>query len=429
MMSLFCSHHLNFISPSSTSRFVSRTPLAAPQPAYTKDKKLDPRRHRLDHATRGTRPRRNPLLNLDGPNGSHSESLRDDSARAQPSHRSLSRQTPPYRMASASGTVIFMAVADEFATAAFYRELLKTEHKIDIRASPIGAVLRLERTHSPPENLAEAFVFPYGCLVVWGSDEDCEFFLSLVIPHADQPRAVPAVDTMHYRYGSERKIRRDMITLAAEPNLSLGDTSLADSDALQPELERLAISCGLAQSIKLGAFESSMQSVIENTRHLPEQLASSGQITASERDVARLMGRLFLDRYRYYLSGDLLVTPPFFWENEQYLPSYYQVERYLEIRERGDVLNKRVEVVHELYKLLADELTNQNSMALELAITTMIAFEILLTLVTLAKDSLHSVFLGCTLFSALSLLMWILLRFFRRRRSSKALRLFSGSID
>lgn len=429
-MSSLSLRYLNFISPSVFTQSISGTPRAFPLPAYAKNKELGPQRQRRDgYVTRGARQRKGSFLKLDGFNGTPSDSLRDDSVRAQPSHRFLSRQTHPFRMASVTGTVIFMAVANEFSTAAFYRELLKTEPQGDVSASPVGAVLRLERTPSPPEVLAEAFVFPYGCLVVWGSDEDCQYFLSLVIPYADQPRNIPAVDTMQYRYGTEGRIRRDIITLAADPSSSSGDGSEADPDALQPELERLAISCGLAQSIKLGAFESSMRSVIENTRHLPEQLATSGQITASERDVARLMGRLFLDRYRYYLSGDLLVTPPFFWENEQYLPSYYRVERYLEIRERGDVLNKRVEVVHELYKLLGDELTNQNSMALELAITTMIAFEILLTLVTLAKDSLHSVFLGCTLFSALSLSMWILWRFYRRRRSSKTLGVFSSSID
>lgn len=418
---------LSFSPPSFLNQFVFGCYQS--KPTYTKYTELNRWRQGHDRAACGTRRRLVPSLNLDASNGMPSESFRDDSVRAQPSHRSLSRQSPPFRTGSASGTVIFMAVANEFSTAAFYRELLRTENQSHVRASPVGAVLRLERNPTPPEALAEAFVFPYGCLVVWGSDDDCEYFLSLVIPHADQPRTVPAVDTMQYRYGTEGKIKRDMITLMADPNAPATDESHPDTDVLRPELERLAISCGLAQSIKLGAFETSMRSVIENTRHLPEQLASSGQITASERDVARLMGRLFLDRYRYYLSGDLLVTPPFFWENEQYLPSYYRVERYLEIRERGDVLNKRVEVVHELYKLLGDELTNQNSMALELAITTMIAFEILLTLVTLAKDSLHSVFLGCTLFSALSLLMWILWRFYRRRRSSKALKVFSGSID
>lgn len=364
---------------------------------------------------------RQSLVCLDTPSEQSSKFFPDGS-RAQPSRRSISRQTP-LRPGHVSGIVVFMAVANEFSIADLYRQIIRTDLRNSVRASPTGTVLRLERVPSTPNVLSEAFAFPYGCLVVWGSDDDCEFFLSLVIRHADRPRTIPAVDTMQFRYGTDGKIRRDTITLTADASKLTSDM-LEDSDVLLPELERLAISCGLAQSVKLGAFETSMRTVIENTRHLPEQLAASGQITASQRDVTRLMGRLFLDRYRYHLSGDLLVAPPFFWDNEQYLPCYYRIERYLEIRERGDVLNKRVEVVQELYKLLGDEISNQNSMALELAITTMIAFEILLTLVTLAKDSLHIVFIGCTLFSALSLLMWILWRLYRRRQSFQTMRAF-----
>lgn len=354
-----------------------------------------------------------------------------------------------------SGDVIFMAVANEFSMSTLYRRLLRLSAETNINPTPIGSVLHLQYLRSstepfpptsgssgPPtdlsedlqqqqqqqQQLSEAFLFPYGCLVIWGSEDDCEddcrMFLSAVIDDALNPRKAPVVDTMQFRYapGHDASVRRDVITLSAQPTTrAFTDAThggMNGSDALLPHLERMAISCGLAQSIKLGAFESSMRLTIERTRHLPEQLASTGQITASHRDLSRLMGLLFLDRYRYHLSGDLLVTPAFFWENEAYYPAYKRVERYLEVSERGDVLNKRVEVVQELYKLLGDEISNQNSMALEMAITVMIAFEILLTLVSLAKQSMQSVFVGFILFFCFSFLGWFLWRLYRRRRST-----------
>lgn len=361
-----------------------------------------------------------------------------------------------------SGDVIFMAVANEFSMSTLYRRLLRLSSETNIHPTPIGSVLHLQYSRSSVDDddefpsttsvssvpsadlssedrqqqqqqqqLSEAFVFPYGCLVIWGSEDDCEddcrMFMSAVIDDALNPRKAPVVDTMQFRYapGHDASVRRDVITLSAQPTTRAFTDSAAHTngihngcDALLPHLERMAISCGLAQSIKLGAFESSMRLTIERTRHLPEQLASTGQITASHRDLSRLMGLLFLDRYRYHLSGDLLVTPAFFWDNEAYYPAYKRVERYLEVSERGDVLNKRVEVVQELYKLLGDEISNQNSMALEMAITVMIAFEILLTLVSLAKQSMQSVFVGFILFFCFSFLGWFLWRLYRRRRST-----------
>lgn len=295
-----------------------------------------------------------------------------------------------------------------------YRRLLRCKNEYGgLNISANGSVLRIGKSLQTQLVLAEAFVFSYGCMVVWGTQQDSDDFLSLVVEDAIELRPSPAVDSMEYVYGENGNLKRDVITLERKRK------GVDDADYLDPVLQRMAISCGLAQSIKLGAFESAMRATIESTRHLPEQLAFTGEITASRREVSRLMGQLFLDRYRYHLSGDLLMTPAFFWENEQYLPSYRRVERYLELRERGEVLNKRVEVVQELYQLLGEELNNQNSAALELAITMMIAFEILLTLITLAKQSMQSVFSAFALFLIIATLGLVLWRIYRRRRSSK----------
>lgn len=356
------------------------------------------------------------------------ESVRDNNPTPKPRPRPISlNNRPPQLSAGTAGTVIFMAVADEFDMPALSRRLFhcKTEYG-GIHITPHGPVLRLNKLTSENTACAEAFVFPYGCVVVWGTYIDRDDFMSLIVEDALEPCAKPVIDTMDYVYGVYGSVKRDVITLEAgtyhDPQ-SIPPKSI-NRDRLEPSLERLAISWGLAQSIKLGAFESATRATIENTRHLPEELAHSGHITASRREISRLMGRLFLDRYRYHLSGDLLMTPVFFWEHEQYLPSYRRVERYLEVRERGDVLDKRVTVLQELYHLLGEELRHQNSMALELAITVMIAFEILLTLLTLAKESVRSVFSACALFFCLIALGWTLWRLYRRRRVSQSVSRF-----
>jgi uncharacterized Rmd1/YagE family protein len=53
---------------------------------------------------------------------------------------------------------------------------------------------------------------------------------------------------------------------------------------------------------------------------------------------------------------------------------------YLEIRQRTDVLSKKLETIHELLEMLADEQKHQHSSALEWIIIWLIAVEIVMSL-------------------------------------------------
>lgn len=106
----------------------------------------------------------------------------------------------------------FLAVANEFSMASLYPRLIRTEPS-SIRLSATGSVLRLKRYPIPTDCLAEAFVFPYVCLAVWGSDDDCDHFLTATIDAALQPRNASAVDTIQYTHGFSNPLRRDIIAL------------------------------------------------------------------------------------------------------------------------------------------------------------------------------------------------------------------------
>lgn len=315
--------------------------------------------------------------------------------------------------------VAFMCVASEFRLGPLYRRLLRCGKELGIKASATGSILHLFNRVSGRE--VDAFVFAYGSVVVWGASSVEAFDLAaLITEDAVGIRPYPAVEWMEFEYGKSGGPRRDTILLEAPLSdmVSSAEDSAGAGEARDPVLEKLAISCALAQSIKLSVFESAMRETIDLTKHLPEELAARGRISASRREISRTMGRLFLDRYRFHLSGDLLMTPAFFWENEKYLVCYRRTERYLEIRERGEILNKRVEVVSQLFELLGDELSHQSSVALELAITLMIAFEIVLTLISIAKESVRTMVSSVMLFACLFGILcavWVLVM--RRRRS------------
>ena len=58
--------------------------------------------------------------------------------------------------------------------------------------------------------------------------------------------------------------------------------------------EKLAISFAIATSSKLDVFEHRVEETIKETKHIPEDLASTGSIRYSKTDISKLIGRLFI---------------------------------------------------------------------------------------------------------------------------------------
>ena len=59
---------------------------------------------------------------------------------------------------------------------------------------------------------------------------------------------------------------------------------------------KLAISYALSQSVKLSVYENRVVDIVEETKNLPESLALSGQVDISSKDIAKLIGKIFLQK-------------------------------------------------------------------------------------------------------------------------------------
>jgi len=136
----------------------------------------------------------------------------------------------------------------------------------------------------------------------------------------------------------------------------------------------------MAQSIKLASFETNAITTINNTNYIPKSLAENGSIKLSRQNIAKIRGQLFLTKSDIILNYDLLDTPDFFWEYPEYENIYVVVAKYLEIAPRTEVLSKKLETIHELFEMLADEQKHRHSSILEWIIIWLIAIEIAMTL-------------------------------------------------
>lgn len=184
-----------------------------------------------------------------------------------------------------------------------------------------------------------------------------------IAPFEQNPLKDPEKDTFSYIYGDSAKIFEDEIILPDESILT-----------------KLAISHAIAQSVKLSGFETSLQRTFQLTKQIPEDLAKYGEISLSRKEIRQKMGEIFIARNSVNLNMDVLDTPEFFWEYPELDPLYHLMANYLDIRTRVEIMNQRLNVMHDLFEMLATELNHSHSNRLEWTIIWLILIEVIISL-------------------------------------------------
>jgi len=212
----------------------------------------------------------------------------------------------------------------------------------------------------------EANIFDYGVVVFWDvKPADRQAFLDLLKEFVREPLTDLLDDEFTYELN------------AAQVSLKDDNICLSDDDVLT----RLAVSHGIAQSTKLGQYEARVQRTISSTEHIPENIASTGKSGLKRKELAKMRGFLYLTKSDVMLHFDLLDVPEFFWEYPE-LQSYYSlIADYLEIKQRIEVLNKKLETIQDLLEMIADEQKHAHSSLLEWIIIWLIAIDIIILLV------------------------------------------------
>ncbi len=208
----------------------------------------------------------------------------------------------------------------------------------------------------------DMFLFDYGVAVFWGMEHESEKrMLERLSPFLNEPLAEVISDFFTYESDKDAvaRIRSDHITLN-------------DSDVMI----KLAASHGIAQSLKLSELEAYAETTIESTAYIPRNMAESGSSRLKRKEIARMRGRLFLVESDILLHHALLDTPEFFWEYPELEEHYRRMASYLDVAPRVEVLNKKLQIIHDMFDMLADEQNHKHSSLLEWIIIWLIAIEI-----------------------------------------------------
>jgi uncharacterized Rmd1/YagE family protein len=91
-------------------------------------------------------------------------------------------------------------------------------------------------------------------------------------------------------------------------------------------------------------------------------------------------------RINVNLVSNVLDTPEIFWSEPALEPIYTAIRGYLEINQRVELLNQRTGVISDLLDMLKEHLNSRHGEQLEWIVIILIAFEILIGLITIMFD-------------------------------------------
>ncbi|THU81579.1 DUF155-domain-containing protein [Dendrothele bispora CBS 962.96] len=220
---------------------------------------------------------------------------------------------------------------------------------------------------------AEIFLFEYGTVVIWGMSEAQEKRFLSSIKRFEVERLNPEdieMEDLNYYYANYSRIYNDVITLRKGSSY----------------MTKLSLSHALSQSVKISLFEKLISNTIEETKDIPEIISETGKIGMPHKEIMQQIGQLFLLRTNINSVGSVLDSPEVFWSFPDLQPLYDAARSYLEIPQRINLLNTRVEVLQDMLQLLKESVSSKHAERLEQIVIALIAIEIVLGIVTILVD-------------------------------------------
>ncbi len=138
----------------------------------------------------------------------------------------------------------------------------------------------------------------------------------------------------------------------------------------------LLIAEALAKSAVLAHDEREVSAVFDQIEPFARELAEKGRTPGGRRAILHHVGRALLVQHR--VSGRVAVAekPDVLWDRPDLERLYARLQDEYELKERAEVLNRKLSVIAETAKALTDIIDADRSLRLEVIIVILIAIEI-----------------------------------------------------
>lgn len=197
----------------------------------------------------------------------------------------------------------------------------------------------------------DAYFLHYGVTVLWGLNQGEEqYILKLISKAQENPYDLKDIEIEQFSYGISNisQIVNDKIYLA-EDN----------------EFIKMVLSQAMAQSVKLDYFDELVENTIDAVKSLSEEVEKLGKVSRKRQDIMKVMGKIHNLSLDLNLVSNILGVPAFVWEYSSFSSLYETSIRYLDIKNRATLFNKRCDIIHGILEILGDNITTQNSEKLE----------------------------------------------------------------
>jgi len=140
----------------------------------------------------------------------------------------------------------------------------------------------------------------------------------------------------------------------------------------------LLIADALATSVVLARDEKNVAAVFRVIQPIAQELAEHGRTPGGRRAILKHIGNALLVQHR--IAGLVAVAekPDVLWERPGLERFYARLEDEYELKERADVLTRKLTVISDSAKAFADIIDTERSLRLELIIVVLIAVEIVI---------------------------------------------------
>lgn len=230
-------------------------------------------------------------------------------------------------------------------------------------------VIHAQKEFHNSKKVIDIFYFPFGCVTIWGAEKTEEHNIISQISKFSSGEVSEAVcEDVYYKY--DETSQKSYIDEESDSIILTNDSVFL----------KLSVSYALAQSAKLGILEKSVAQIISRTARIQQELATIGKVTLSKKEIVQQMGALFNERYSINMHSEILDTPEFFWRRPSYEPLYLATAEFQDIQVRQNIINRRLDLMQEVYSMLANELNHIHSSRMEMIIIVLITMEVIMGL-------------------------------------------------
>jgi uncharacterized Rmd1/YagE family protein len=236
-----------------------------------------------------------------------------------------------------------------------------------------GAKIRQSKTQIAAEYAADrvAFGFDFGAIV----------FIN--VPAEERTRVIGTVLEKVATDEPHPPLEEDFLVEVRPDAPAHGDVNF--DRVIVPQLDKLVgdiIALLLAQSVAIDYYEEDLQEILRDLDRRTDQMAKTGRIGWSHREVIRFVGSAISTKNQIIAALAVLDKPAATWEAEALDRLYRDLRAMLEIDDRFKALEYKLRTIQDTLELFMDLNTNKRSHQLELTIIGLIVLEIIMALVS-----------------------------------------------